>query len=79
MKMLGGYMEFFMKPELATMYLSIKKELGELVQKKVYIRLLHVLLMLGISSYLCLVVFLLHLSHAYATAALEPKVGHKES
>ncbi|XP_042000081.1 DExH-box ATP-dependent RNA helicase DExH3-like [Salvia splendens] len=34
MKMLGGYMEFFMKPELATMYLSIKKELGELVQKK---------------------------------------------
>lgn len=34
MKMLGGYMEFFMKPELATMYLSIKRELDELVQKK---------------------------------------------
>ena len=59
MKMLGGYMEFFMKPELATMYLSIKKELGELVQKKVYIRLLCVFLMLGISNYLCLVAFLL--------------------
>lgn len=37
MKMLGGYMELFMKPELATMYLSIKRELDELVQKKVYI------------------------------------------
>lgn len=37
MKMLGGYMELFMKPELATMYLSIKRELEELVQKKVYI------------------------------------------
>lgn len=36
MKMLGGYMELFMKPELSTMYLSIKRELDELVQKKVY-------------------------------------------
>ncbi|KAH6756762.1 RNA helicase family protein [Perilla frutescens var. hirtella] len=34
MKMLGGYMEFFMTPELATMYLTVKRELDELVQKK---------------------------------------------
>lgn len=37
MKMLGGYLEFFMKPELATVYLSIKEELGELVQNKVHL------------------------------------------
>ncbi|KAI3472778.1 hypothetical protein Pfo_031283 [Paulownia fortunei] len=34
MKMLGGYLEFFMKPELAATYLSIKRELDELLQKK---------------------------------------------
>ncbi|KAK4414219.1 DExH-box ATP-dependent RNA helicase DExH3 [Sesamum alatum] len=34
MKMLGGYLEFFMKPELAATYLSIKRELDELVQRK---------------------------------------------
>ncbi|KAK3007792.1 hypothetical protein RJ639_013676 [Escallonia herrerae] len=34
LKMLGGYLEFFMKPALAGTYLSLKKELGELVQKK---------------------------------------------
>ncbi|KAG8388002.1 hypothetical protein BUALT_Bualt02G0079800 [Buddleja alternifolia] len=34
MKMLGGYLEFFMKPELAATYLSIKGELDELIQKK---------------------------------------------
>ncbi|KAK6127667.1 hypothetical protein DH2020_038583 [Rehmannia glutinosa] len=34
MKMLGGYLEFFMKPELADTYLSIKRELDELLQKK---------------------------------------------
>lgn len=37
MKMLGGYLEFFMKPELAATYLSIKRELDELLQKKVCI------------------------------------------
>lgn len=35
--MLGGYLEFFMKPELATMYLSMKRELNELVQMKVHV------------------------------------------
>ncbi|KAK7251699.1 hypothetical protein RIF29_35120 [Crotalaria pallida] len=34
LKMLGGYLEFFMKPELAKTYLSLKKELEELIQKK---------------------------------------------
>ncbi|PIN17878.1 ATP-dependent RNA helicase A [Handroanthus impetiginosus] len=34
MKMLGGYLEFFMKPELAATYLSIKRELDELIQTK---------------------------------------------
>ncbi|KAL0464181.1 UNVERIFIED_CONTAM: DExH-box ATP-dependent RNA helicase DExH3 [Sesamum latifolium] len=34
MKMLGGYLEFFMKPELAATYLSMKRELDELVQRK---------------------------------------------
>ncbi|GER32891.1 RNA helicase family protein [Striga asiatica] len=34
MKMLGGYLEFFMTPDLAATYLGIKKELDELVQKK---------------------------------------------
>lgn len=33
--MLGGYLEFFMKPELAKMYLYLKKELDELIQMKV--------------------------------------------
>ncbi|KAL3640746.1 hypothetical protein CASFOL_015714 [Castilleja foliolosa] len=34
MKMLGGYLEFFMTPDLAAIYLDIKRELDELVQKK---------------------------------------------
>ncbi|XP_011078760.1 DExH-box ATP-dependent RNA helicase DExH3 isoform X2 [Sesamum indicum] len=34
MKMLSGYLEFFMKPELAATYLSMKRELDELVQRK---------------------------------------------
>ncbi|KAK7320141.1 hypothetical protein RJT34_04875 [Clitoria ternatea] len=34
LKMLGGYLEFFMKPELAKTYLSLKRELEELVQRK---------------------------------------------
>ncbi|KAF8025211.1 hypothetical protein BT93_F2144 [Corymbia citriodora subsp. variegata] len=34
LKMLGGYLEFFMEPSLAETYLSLKKELGELIQNK---------------------------------------------
>lgn len=34
LKMLGGYMEFFMKPALAVTYLNLKKEIDELIQKK---------------------------------------------
>ncbi|KAK4486617.1 hypothetical protein RD792_006868 [Penstemon davidsonii] len=34
MKMLGGYLEFFMNPELAGTYHCIKRELDELIQKK---------------------------------------------
>ncbi|KAF3795012.1 DExH-box ATP-dependent RNA helicase [Nymphaea thermarum] len=34
LKMLGGYLEFFMKPNLAEMYICIKRELDELIQKK---------------------------------------------
>ncbi|XP_050232144.1 DExH-box ATP-dependent RNA helicase DExH3 [Mercurialis annua] len=34
LKMLGGYLEFFMKPELADTYLGLKRELEELIQKK---------------------------------------------
>lgn len=33
--MLGGYLEFFMNPELADTYLSLKREIGELIQRKV--------------------------------------------
>lgn len=33
--MLGGYLEFFMKPDLASTYLSLKRELDELIQSKV--------------------------------------------
>lgn len=33
--MLGGYLEFFMKPNLAVTYLSLKKEFDEIIQKKV--------------------------------------------
>lgn len=33
--MLGGYLEFFMKPELTNTYVSLKKELDELIQMKV--------------------------------------------
>ncbi|XP_057952642.1 DExH-box ATP-dependent RNA helicase DExH3 [Malania oleifera] len=34
LKMLGGYLEFFMKPTLADTYLRLKRELEELIQKK---------------------------------------------
>ncbi|XP_052179750.1 DExH-box ATP-dependent RNA helicase DExH3-like [Diospyros lotus] len=34
LKMLGGYLEFFMKPTLADTYLRLKKELEELIQQK---------------------------------------------
>ena len=35
LKMLGGYLEFFMKPAVAEMYQSLRKELDELIQTKV--------------------------------------------
>ncbi|GAV67332.1 dsrm domain-containing protein/DEAD domain-containing protein/Helicase_C domain-containing protein/HA2 domain-containing protein/OB_NTP_bind domain-containing protein [Cephalotus follicularis] len=34
LKMLGGYLEFFMKPSLAETYLSLRRDLEELIQKK---------------------------------------------
>ncbi|XP_015882948.3 DExH-box ATP-dependent RNA helicase DExH3 [Ziziphus jujuba] len=34
LKMLGGYLEFFMKPSLAETYITLKTELDELIQKK---------------------------------------------
>ncbi|KAF6167382.1 hypothetical protein GIB67_020688 [Kingdonia uniflora] len=34
LKMLGGYLEFFMKPALAVTFLSVKEELEELIQNK---------------------------------------------
>ncbi|PKI60012.1 hypothetical protein CRG98_019600 [Punica granatum] len=34
LKMLGGYLEFFMQPSLSETYLTIRRELGELVQAK---------------------------------------------
>ncbi|KAG5229826.1 ATP-dependent RNA helicase [Salix suchowensis] len=34
LKMLGGYLDFFMKPTLGDMYLSLKRELEELIQNK---------------------------------------------
>lgn len=34
LKMLGGYLEFFMKPGLAETYLRLRKELEELIQNK---------------------------------------------
>ncbi|KAJ0962773.1 hypothetical protein J5N97_027895 [Dioscorea zingiberensis] len=34
LKMLGGYLEFFMKPDLASTYLGLKRELDELIQSK---------------------------------------------
>lgn len=33
--MLGGYLEFFMNPSIADMYLSLREELDELIQNKV--------------------------------------------
>lgn len=33
--MLGGYLEFFMKPELAETFLKLKRELDEIIQNKV--------------------------------------------
>ena len=38
--MLGGYLEFFMKPSLAYTYLSLKRELDELIQNKVKVPIL---------------------------------------
>lgn len=35
LKMLGGYLEFFMNPTLATTYVRLKRELYELVHEKV--------------------------------------------
>ncbi|XP_056162702.1 DExH-box ATP-dependent RNA helicase DExH5, mitochondrial [Syzygium oleosum] len=35
-KMLGGYLEFFMNPAIANMYASIKRELDELIQMKLH-------------------------------------------
>lgn len=35
LKMLGGYLEFFMKPALADTYLKLKRELDELIHDKV--------------------------------------------
>lgn len=35
LKMLGGYLEFFMKPAIAEMYQSLRRELDELIQNKV--------------------------------------------
>ncbi|XP_057960511.1 DExH-box ATP-dependent RNA helicase DExH5, mitochondrial isoform X2 [Malania oleifera] len=34
LKMLGGYLEFFMKPAVAEMYQSLRRELEELIQSK---------------------------------------------
>ncbi|KAL5817928.1 hypothetical protein ACOSQ3_026306 [Xanthoceras sorbifolium] len=34
LKLLGGYVEFFMKPAMANMYLSLKQEMDELIQQK---------------------------------------------
>ncbi|KAH9602084.1 hypothetical protein KSS87_013738 [Heliosperma pusillum] len=34
LKMLGGYLEFFMKPDLSDTYLTLKRELDELVHSK---------------------------------------------
>nr|DAD35473.1 TPA_asm: hypothetical protein HUJ06_006113 [Nelumbo nucifera] len=35
LKMLGGYLEFFMKPALAETYTNLKRELDELIQNKI--------------------------------------------
>lgn len=35
--MLGGYLEFFMNPALANTYVSLKRELEELIHNKVCI------------------------------------------
>lgn len=35
LKMLGGYLEFFMEPDVADMYLSIRRELDDFIQSKV--------------------------------------------
>ncbi|XP_058088650.1 DExH-box ATP-dependent RNA helicase DExH5, mitochondrial-like isoform X2 [Magnolia sinica] len=34
LKMLGGYLEFFMRPAVADMYLKLKRELEEIIQNK---------------------------------------------
>ncbi|KAJ4960848.1 hypothetical protein NE237_020758 [Protea cynaroides] len=34
LKMMGGYLEFFMKPALADTYINLKRELDELIQNK---------------------------------------------
>lgn len=35
LKMLGGYLEFFMEPSVAEMYQSIRRELDDFIQSKV--------------------------------------------
>lgn len=35
LKMLGGYLEFFMKPAVAEMYQCLRRELDDLIQNKV--------------------------------------------
>ena len=35
LQMMGGYLEFFMKPALADIYVSVKRELEELIHCKV--------------------------------------------
>ncbi|XP_031101684.1 DExH-box ATP-dependent RNA helicase DExH5, mitochondrial-like [Ipomoea triloba] len=39
LKMLDGYLEFFMDPSLAECYMNLKEQLDELVQKKVLLRI----------------------------------------
>ncbi|KAL7245499.1 hypothetical protein ACSBR2_000769 [Camellia fascicularis] len=48
LKMLGGYLEFFMKPALAKMYQSLRRELDDLIQNKVSDAFVHVASLLNI-------------------------------
>ncbi|KAL7168641.1 hypothetical protein ACSBR2_038974 [Camellia fascicularis] len=48
LKMLGGYLEFFMKPALAEMYQSLRRELDDLIQNKVSDASVHVASLLNI-------------------------------
>ncbi|KAI4357722.1 hypothetical protein L6164_001654 [Bauhinia variegata] len=42
LKMLGGYLEFFMKPAVANMYLTIRRELDKLIQIKLHHPRMHI-------------------------------------